>query len=212
MSGSLVLLSGGVDSTVALAQSEAKDTVSIFYGQRHHREIAAAAAVAEHYGARHDVVDLSSLAPHLRSALTTPSVEVPDGHYEAESMKATVVPNRNAIFIMVAAGVASSRGLREVVIGSHAGDHAIYPDCRPEFTEAASEAARLGCGVRVVAPFSKAHKRDIVKSGANWGAPFHLTWSCYRGGEAHCGTCGTCTERREAFVLAGVPDPTTYLA
>lgn len=218
MTGTLVLLSGGMDSTALLAvvATSGHDpivTVSIDYGQRHAVELEAARNVAAHYDVPHLVLDLSPLAQHLTSALTGDS-DVPHGHYSAANMAATVVPNRNAIMLMAAVGVAASRGLGRVVTAVHAGDHPIYPDCRPEFITAASKAAQLGTAgmgdVVITAPFVDMSKADIAAIGAAHHAPFHLSWSCYEGGERHCGRCGTCTERAEAFELAGVPDPTVY--
>ena len=143
---------------------------------------------------------------------------MPDGHYTDKSMRATVVPNRNALMLDVAVAVAASTGCAGVAFGAHGGDHAIYPDCRPEFIAAFESAAKLANagfvadGFRVWAPFLELSKSDIVRLGAGYGVPFDRTWSCYRGGELHCGSCGTCTERREAFTVAGVPDPTAYEA
>ena len=145
-------------------------------------------------------------------------MHVPDGHYTDVSMATTIVPNRNAILLSVAVGIAMAHGARRVAFGAHAGDHAIYPDCRTAFVAAFDRAARLGTDtgatepVGVIAPFASWKKADIVALGAELGVPFGDTWSCYRGGRAHCGTCGTCVERREAFALADVPDPTRYLA
>ena len=215
----IVLLSGGMDSTVLAAHllgaGAPVDAVSIHYGQRHDKELTAAAAVAGALGIRHDVVDLSALRPHLSgSALTDDTVSVPEGHYTAPSMAATVVPNRNAIMLMVAAGIASARRHQAVATAVHAGDHPVYPDCRPEFIGAADRAARLGTAgfgdVAVVAPFVTWSKADIALRGHQLGAPTGLSWSCYQGGDIHCGRCGTCVERAEAHYLAGVPDPTTY--
>lgn len=219
MSG-VVLLSGGLDSTVLSAKLADDlgrvnvDAVSIDYGQGHRRELDAAAEVAKHLGIRHDVVDLSGLGKLLRSALTTEGLAVPHGHYAADNMAATVVPNRNAILLMIAVGVAASRGHWYVATAVHAGDHPVYPDCRPEFIEAASAAATAGTAgmgdVKIMAPFSDMSKADIVAAGAAIKAPLSATWSCYGRGRLHCGRCGTCVERAEAFDLAGVSDPTEY--
>lgn len=215
----LALLSGGMDSTsliaVLIAQGKNVDAVSIDYGQRHSKELESARAVSEFYGIRHDVIDLSVLAASLNSALTShDEIQVPDGHYTKETMRATVVPNRNAIMLMVAAGIAASRGHSSVATAVHAGDHFIYPDCRPEFIEAASHCAELGTAtfgdVQIKAPFVHISKADIAALGFEHSAPFNLSWSCYKGGENHCGRCGTCVERAEAFYMAGVEDPTTY--
>lgn len=212
----IVLLSGGLDSAVLLAR-EARlrppgqvEAISIDYGQRHARELDAAGDVAAALGVRHAIINLAALAPDLPSALTTPGRPVPEGHYTAPSMAATVVPGRNLILIAIGAALAAARGYTEVAIGCHAGDHPVYPDCRPEFLAAAHEATRLGSGVRIQAPFASLTKARIVAIGADLSAPMGLSWSCYQGGDLHCGRCGTCTERAEAFALAAVPDPTGY--
>lgn len=215
----VLAFSGGMDSTALAAHYQATGhdllLLSFNYGQRHVRELDAARLVAAHYGAEHHIVDLTSvgrLLPH--SALTDPAVPVPDGHYADAVMRATVVPNRNAILLNVAAGIASARGAALVALGIHAGDHAIYPDCRPEFlaaVQASITAALDGFPApRVEAPFIDRSKTDIARYAHQLDAPLHLTWSCYKGGQLHCGTCGTCTERREAFTDADLTDPTTY--
>jgi 7-cyano-7-deazaguanine synthase len=215
----ILLLSGGMDSSALLGDlinlGWRVDALAVDYGQRHHRELRAARAVAAHYGTRFDVADLSGISRLLTgSALTDQSVPVPEGHYADASMRSTVVPNRNAILIMVAAGVAAARGAGYVATAVHAGDHPVYPDCRPEFIAAADSATAAGTAghgdVRVIAPFVLHTKTDIARSGAINGVPFSLTWSCYQGGTVHCGKCGTCTERIEAFRDAGLIDPTEY--
>lgn len=217
----VVTVSGGLDS-VTLAHSLAAEghelvCLSFDYGQRHAKEVAFARACAERLGADHHVVDLRSVGALLSgSALTDASVAVPEGHYTDASMAVTVVPNRNAIMLAVAVGVATARGAPAVATAVHAGDHAVYPDCRPAFIVAAEHEARvanegfLPDGFRILAPFVDRSKADIVRRGAEVGVPFAETWSCYVGGERHCGRCGTCVERREAFELAGVADPTDY--
>jgi 7-cyano-7-deazaguanine synthase len=217
----VALMSGGLDS-VTLSywlhrQGVSLTLLSFNYGQRHHRELEAARLVAELLQADHEVADLRDLGRLLSgSALTDPAVEVPDGHYTDSTMKVTVVPNRNAIFLGVATGLAIARGADTVAFAAHAGDHPVYPDCRPQFVHAFSDLTRLANdgftvpGFRVTAPFIALDKADIVHVGAALGVPFEMTWSCYRGGAVHCGRCGTCTERREAFAIAGIPDPTSY--
>nr|WP_264085163.1 7-cyano-7-deazaguanine synthase QueC [Kibdelosporangium phytohabitans] len=211
------MLSGGLDSTVLATElvrrGAAVQAVSVHYGQRHAVELEAAAVVASRLGIPHDIIDLSVLRHHLRSALTGTG-EIPHGHYAADTMSATVVPNRNAIMLMVACGVASARGLRVVATAVHSGDHPIYPDCRPEFIAAATLTAMLGTEtVRVEAPYIRLTKAEIAAKGVQFDAPMELSWSCYEGGDStgrHCGRCGTCVERAEAFHLAGVRDPTDY--
>ena len=214
---SLVVHSGGMDSTVLLYQLlQAGDEVkalSINYGQRHSRELEAARALCAELGVEHRVADLSGLSDLLAgSALTSSDIEVPEGHYAEDNMKATVVPNRNMILLSVAAGWAISSKYDRIAYAAHSGDHAIYPDCRNEFAEALDGAIRLADWheVSLYRPFVDMTKADIVSVGAKLGVPFEKTWSCYKGQDLHCGRCGTCVERREAFYLAGVEDPTTY--
>ncbi len=221
----LVLLSGGMDSSTLLAHAlvdpnepeRVVEGLALFvdYGQRHIRERESARAVASYYGVELIELDLRAYGASVASALTSPEIVVPHGHYTAASMHLTVVPNRNAVMLAAAAGIASSRGCSIVVTAVHSGDHAVYPDCHPEFILAVSAAYELGCGVGVVAPFVGISKADIARKGASLGVPYSLTWSCYEGGQPgdpdqHCGRCGTCVERAEAFALAGVTDPTNY--
>ncbi|MFE6049882.1 7-cyano-7-deazaguanine synthase QueC [Kitasatospora sp. NPDC056446] len=217
----VVIASGGLDSTTVaylLADRGSRLTLLSFdYGQRHRKELDFARQAAGRLNARHEVVELSGLGRLLSgSALTDPSIEVPGGHYTAESMRSTVVPNRNAIMLSVAVGVAVATGADAVAFGAHSGDHTVYPDCRAEFFDVFGEVARVGNegfiaeGFQLLAPFIDQTKADIVRVAEQVGVPFVDTWSCYRGGELHCGTCGTCTERIEAFVLAEVEDPTDY--
>lgn len=217
----VAIVSGGMDS-VTLAyylrdHGWRPTLLSVDYGQRHVREIACAAEAAAALGARHHVVDLTSLTSLLTgSALTDRSVDVPEGHYEAPTMRSTVVPNRNAMLLDVATAVAVAEGAQAVATGVHAGDHAVYPDCRPEFVLAYERMARIANegfaveGFAVLAPFVDATKADIASLGDQLGVPWAHTWSCYQGGAVHCGRCGTCVERREAFALADVHDPTDY--
>jgi 7-cyano-7-deazaguanine synthase len=196
-----------------LARGSQVRALTLDYGQRHRREIESAQAVAAHYGVEHRIADLRAVAGLMGdNALTDPSVEVPEGHYQAESMKATVVPNRNMLFLSLAGSWAVATRSDSVVYGAHGGDHAIYPDCRPEFAEAMDRALAL-CDwhtVRLERPFVDWDKAAIVRRGVELGAPLALTWSCYVGGSKPCGRCGTCVERREAFEQAGVSDPAPY--
>lgn len=214
----VVSLSGGMDSTTALAWTLSTHdvvTLSFNYGQRHYKELDAAKAVADHYGVEHHVVDLRSVGRLLTgSALTDTTVDVPEGHYAQDTMRATVVPNRNAIMANIAVGVASARGAERVVLGVHAGDHAVYPDCRPEFVTALQRCVDAALDSfhtpNVVAPFISWSKTEIAKCAHDLHVPLGLTWSCYAGGEDHCGCCGTCVERYESLRDAGVQDPTVY--
>jgi 7-cyano-7-deazaguanine synthase len=211
------LLSGGLDSTVLLfslkAQGHTVLPLLVQYGQRHARELDAARHVCRAQQLAWHEADLRALAPLLvGSSQTSAEIPVPEGHYTDVSMKATVVPNRNMLMLSCAIACAVSQDARAVAYAAHAGDHPIYPDCRPAFIAAMTEAARL-CAwtpVDLWAPFQLMRKADIVRLGASLGVPFAETWSCYQGGPVHCGRCGTCTERLEAFVLAGIPDPTEY--
>ena len=214
---SIVVHSGGMDSTVLLYKllSEGDDvkTISIDYGQRHKKEIIQAKAMADSLGIEHQIADLTSITHLLSgSALTSPDIEVPEGHYAEDNMKATVVPNRNMILLSVATGWAVSQKFDRIAYAAHSGDHAIYPDCRTEFADVLGEAIEMADWQKVSLhrPFVDISKADIVKLGHNLDVPFDKTWSCYKGLELHCGKCGTCVERREAFYLAGVEDPTEY--
>jgi 7-cyano-7-deazaguanine synthase len=221
MNIAVVIVSGGMDSvTLAHYYKEKGMDLSILsfdYGQRHAKELGFAKACADRLGAKHTVVDLAGLRSLLPgSSLTDDAVEVPEGHYEAETMKATVVPNRNAIMLAVAYGHAIAIGAKVVAFGAHGGDHFIYPDCRPAFWDSLKLAFQIGNegfgdpGLTIEAPFMATTKAAIAKMGHEYGVPFEETWSCYKGGDLHCGKCGTCVERREAFALSGIEDPTAY--
>ncbi len=219
MSRAVVLCSGGIDSATlaykVAAERKLDRLVSFDYGQRHRREIEHAARIAAELGARHDVVDIAGLGQFLTSSsLISGGDAIPDGHYAEANMKSTVVPNRNAIMLSIAFGIAAGAKADAVGIAVHSGDHFIYPDCRPAFVDAfrAMQACALEgmWEVELYAPFTGTDKAGIVAEGARLGVPYHLTWSCYKGGAQHCGRCGTCVERREAFHLANVPDPTPY--
>ena len=163
-------------------------------------------------GVKHDVIALDFVNRLFASDLLQSGGEVPDGHYAAENMKRTVVPFRNGIMLSIACGLAESRGADALVIAAHSGDHAIYPDCREPFMQAMAEAMKLGtyAGIALLRPFMDCDKAEIARRGHALGVDFAHTWSCYKGGEIHCGKCGTCVERREAFILAGISDPTAY--
>lgn len=216
----VVILSGGLDSTVLLHYlvKEIGDpsklrAISFNYGQRHSQELNYASIQASTANVAHRIIDLQSIRPLLGgSSQTDNSVPVPQGHYEDESMKKTVVPNRNMIMLALASAWAISRKLPAVYYGAHTGDHAIYPDCRQEFVEALGVAIKLADWhqVELEAPFKGMTKADIVHVGHNYNVPMHLTYSCYEGRLRHCGKCGTCVERKEAFTKSGHADPTTY--
>lgn len=213
----VVIYSGGMDSTVLLyhLRSQGYDVraLSVDYGQRHRNELNSARSICRMTGIPHEVADLRGITHLLKgSSLTDLEVEVPEGHYAEESMKATVVPNRNMIMLSVAIGYAISLKAQFVAYGAHAGDHTIYPDCRPEFAAAINTAALLADWhqIELLHPFIRLTKAEIAKRGAELKVPFELTWSCYKGDVRHCGLCGTCVERAEAFTLAGLQDPTEY--
>lgn len=212
----VAIASGGLDSTVMVyalrAEGHELALLTFDYGQRHRKEIEFACKTAERLGLSHEVVNIRDVSRLLRSALTTPDIPVPEGPYAPGTMQHTVVPNRNAIFLSIAAGYALSIGFEGVALAVHAGDHPVYPDCRPSFIQAFEHMVRIATDsdLWILAPFVNKKKEEIVALGARLGVPFEDTWSCYRGGERHCGVCPTCLERKEAFRRAGVPDPTVY--
>jgi len=188
--------------------------VSFDYGAKHNaRELPFAAEHAAALGIRHEIVKLDFISRLFSSDLLLTGGEIPDGHYEAENMKQTVVPFRNAVMLSIATGFAESVEAEALVIAAHGGDHAIYPDCREEFMRAMGDAMQTGtyAGIHLLRPFIAMTKALIAAEGSKIGVNFTRTWSCYKGGAVHCGRCGTCVERREAFSTAGILDPTTYL-
>lgn len=215
MKNKLIIISGGMDSVTLLYEhkDEIGMALSFAYGSNHSwNELECADYHCKKLGIPNKVVNLDFMKD-FGSALTSGADKIPEGHYAAENMKSTVVPFRNGIMLAVAAGYAEANNLTTLMLASHFGDHAIYPDCRENFSKAISEAIRLGtyAGITVEAPYSKITKDEIAKRGALLGVDYSKTWSCYKGGEKHCGKCGTCVERKEAFALAGLNDPTEYL-
>ena len=213
----VVLCSGGMDSVTALhwarREHEVAAVLSFDYGSKHNpREIPLAREQARLLGLPHEVIPLEFIARHFASDLLRSGGEIPEGHYTDATMRGTVVPFRNGIMLAVAAGYAESRGAAGLVIAAHTGDHTIYPDCREDFMRAMGDALRLGtyAGIVLLRPFIALTKGGIAAEGARLGVDFSRTWSCYKGGRLHCGKCGTCVERREAFAEAGLPDPTEY--
>lgn len=187
--------------------------ISFDYGSNHNaREIPFAAMHCERLGIKHIVINLGFMHQYFKSSLLEGAEAIPEGNYDEENMKSTVVPFRNGIMLSIAAGVAESNGLKYVMMANHGGDHTIYPDCRPEFVSAMSEATRLGTypGIEVLAPYTRITKSDIARHGKALGIDYAETWSCYKGGEHHCGKCGTCRERIEALADAGIEDHTVY--
>ncbi|MCR5445156.1 MAG: 7-cyano-7-deazaguanine synthase QueC [Bacteroidales bacterium] len=212
---SVIIYSGGLDSTTLLYEERERIALAVTfdYGSNHAaRETACARHHCEQLGIEHLVIPLSFIGRYFQSSLLSGADAIPEGNYDDTNMKSTVVPFRNGIMLSVACGLAESRGLQRVLIANHGGDHAIYPDCRPGFVDAMDGAMQAGTydGVRLAAPYTHFSKADLVRRGAALGIDYSQTYSCYRGGEHHCGTCGTCRERQEAFRQAGVPDPTQY--
>lgn len=212
---SVIIYSGGLDSTTLLYEQRERIALALTfdYGSNHAaREIACAKHHCALLGIEHLVIELGFMSRDFQSSLLSGAADIPDGNYDEENMKSTVVPFRNGIMLSIACGLAESRGLKRVLIANHGGDHAIYPDCRPTFVDAMNAAMQAGTyeGVQLAAPYTNISKADIIRRGARLGIDYGATYSCYRGGEHHCGTCGTCTERREAFREAGIPDPTEY--
>ena len=209
MKDSLIVLSGGMDSTTLLW--DRKDTIALAvtfdYGSRHNaREIECAKKNCDMLGVEHLVIPLEFMGKYFKSSLLIGGDEIPEGHYTDENMKSTVVPFRNGIMLAIAAGLAESRGLKKVMLANHSGDHAIYPDCRPGFVDAMSKAIEEGTyeGITIDAPYTNISKTDIARIGKRIGVDYNLTYSCYKGGEKHCGKCGTCVEREEALREAGI--------
>ena len=213
----MVLLSGGMDSVTVLYDvleaHEVLAAVSFDYGAKHNaRELGEACWHCNQRQLRHEIIELPFVDRLFASHLLQSGGDIPDGHYENESMKQTVVPFRNAIMLSIATGFAESIGAQGIAIAAHAGDHTIYPDCREAFMCSMAEAMAVGtyAGIQLLRPFIAMNKSEIVQRGVQLEVDFVHTWSCYKGREVHCGTCGTCVERREAFSRAGVSDPTVY--
>lgn len=215
MRNSLIALSGGVDSTTLLYEyrEEIACAVGFDYGSKHNaRELAAAEAICRELEIPYLIIPLAFIEEYFRSDLLLSGGEMQLGDYSEENMSSTVVPFRNGIMLSVLAGLAESRDLQQVLIANHFGDHAIYPDCRESFVKPMGEAITAGTsnGVKLVAPYTKLTKAEIVARGTRLGVPYGKTYSCYQGGERHCGRCGTCRERHDAFAANGLEDPTLY--
>lgn len=217
MKDALMVLSGGLDSTVMLHEFADRIALAVNfrYGSNHNeREGECARRSCRKLGIELVEIDLGFMGEYFHSSLLEGADAIPTGDYDEGNMKSTVVPFRNGIMLAVAAGFAESRGLTAVMLANHSGDHAIYPDCRPGFVKAMGEAIKAGTydGLKLEAPYTNLTKAEIVVKGARMGVDFNDTYSCYRGEEAHCGECGTCRERKEAFRIAGVDDPTVYVS
>ena len=215
MKDSLIILSGGMDSVTLL--NEYKDNIALAvtfdYGSNHaKKEIPMAQLHCERLSIKHIVIPLEFMHQYFKSSLLEGADAIPEGHYQDENMKSTVVPFRNGIMLSIACGIAESNGLKKVMIANHGGDHAIYPDCRLDFIKAMSEAMAAGTygGIAIDAPYTTITKTDVARHGKELGINYAETWSCYKGGEKHCGKCGTCVERKEALRDAGITDTTEY--
>ena len=211
----VIVVSGGMDSTTMLYEfaDEIGLAVTFDYGAKHgSREIPFAQMHCKRLGIEHIVIKMDFMQRYFRSSLLSGGEDIPEGSYDDENMRSTVVPFRNGIMLSIACGLAESRGLKRLMIANHAGDHAIYPDCRPAFVRAMSEATQEGTydRIRIDAPYTHLTKGEIARRGKQLGIDYSETWSCYKGGDKHCGKCGTCVERREALAEAGVEDPTVY--
>ena len=215
MKNSAIIVSGGMDSITLLYdhKDEIALGISFDYGSNHNaREIPSAKMHCERLGIKHITINLDFMHQYFKSSLLDGAEAIPEGHYADDNMKSTVVPFRNGIMLAIAIGIAESNNLDQVFIANHGGDHTIYPDCRPEFINAIDAAATAGTynNVKVIAPYTKITKSDIARIGKRLGTDYAETSSCYKGGEVHCGKCGTCVERKEALAEAGIEDKTIY--
>ncbi len=212
---SVIILSGGMDSVTLLYDHKERIALAVTfdYGSNHNkREAEYAEYHCRQLGMEHIIIPLMFIKDYFKSSLLEGADAVPEGHYQDENMKSTVVPFRNGIMLSIACGLAESRGLTKVLIANHSGDHAIYPDCRAEFISSMSEAMACGTYINVTvhAPYTGISKTDIAKVGKRLGVDYSKTYSCYKGEEKHCGKCGTCVERKEALRDAGIEDLTEY--
>lgn len=212
---SIIVVSGGVDSITMLYEYQDRIAlgVSFNYGSNHNaKEIPLAKMHCERLGIKHIVIDLDFMGKYFQSSLLQGADAIPEGNYADENMRSTVVPFRNGIMLSIAAGLAETHELAYVMLANHAGDHTIYPDCRPEFVNSMSQAIEAGTysQTKILAPYTHITKAEIAARGKALGIDYSETWSCYKGGDIHCGKCGTCVERREAFALAGIEDQTKY--
>lgn len=212
----VIILSGGMDSCTLLHEYRDDIAIAITYdygSKQNHKEQQCAVEQCKALGIKHIIIPLDFMNLYFKSALLSNSTEeIPEGNYDDENMKVTVVPFRNGIMLAIACGIAESNGLHRVMIANHAGDHAIYPDCRQAFIDAMSMAMQQGTyeGIEVFAPYTNLSKTDIARHGKALGVDYSMTYSCYKGGDKHCGKCGTCRERIEALRDAGIDDPTEY--
>lgn len=215
MKDSIIVVSGGMDSITLLYDYKDRIAlaVSFDYGSNHNaKELPLAEMHCKRLGIPHITIPLMFMKDYFKSSLLEGAEAIPEGNYDEENMKSTVVPFRNGIMLSVACGLAETHHLKHVMMANHGGDHTIYPDCRPGFVSSMSAAMQAGTydGVDIVAPYTNITKADIARIGKRLGIDYSETWSCYKGGEHHCGKCGTCRERREALAEAGIDDTTVY--
>ncbi len=215
MKDSVIIVSGGMDSITLLYEYQDRIAlgISFNYGSKHNdKEIPLARMHCERLGIKHIEIPLHFMEQYFKSSLLIGGEDIPEGHYADDNMKSTVVPFRNGIMLSIAAGLADSNGLKYLMMANHGGDHTIYPDCRPEFVDAMSQAISNGTyeHLQILAPYTNITKTDIARHGARLGINYAETWSCYKGGDCHCGKCGTCVERKEALRDAGIEDTTVY--
>lgn len=212
----VVIYSGGMDSFTVLhkAVQAGHDVyaLSFNYGQRHVKELQCAAQVCQQLGIKHKIVDISAINQLLAGSSLTDNIDIPEGHYAADNMKSTVVPNRNMILLSLAVGYAVSIGANQVYYGAHSGDHFIYPDCRPEFVQKMHDVCQIANyePVDIISPYLSQTKIEILADGLAMGLDYSQTWTCYNGREKACGKCGSCQERLEAFALNNTTDPLPY--
>lgn len=215
MKDSIIVVSGGMDSITLLYDYKDRIAlaVSFDYGSNHNaKELPLAEMHCKRLGIPHITIPLMFMKDYFKSSLLEGAEAIPEGNYDEENMKSTVVPFRNGIMLSVACGLAETHHLKHVMMANHSGDHTIYPDCRPGFVSSMSAAMQAGTydGVDIVAPYTNITKADIARIGKRLGIDYSETWSCYKGGKHHCGKCGTCRERREALAEAGIDDTTVY--
>ena len=215
MKDCLIVLSGGLDSTTMLYEYRERIAmaVSFHYGSNHNdKELEFAKMHCQRLGIEHQIIRLPFFKEIFHSSLLEGAEAIPEGNYDEENMKSTVVPFRNGIMLSIAAGIAENNKIQHVMLANHAGDHTIYPDCRPEFVKAMNKAIEAGTwnNVKLLTPYTRLTKATIASHGKMLGLDYSETWSCYKGGEHHCGVCGTCRERKEALQLAGIKDTTIY--
>ncbi len=212
----VVIYSGGMDSFTVLnrALRDGKEVfaLSFDYGQRHVKELKCASSVCNSLDIKHKVIDISAINQLLAGSSLTDDIDIPEGHYEAENMKSTIVPNRNMILLSLAVGYAVSVGAAQVYYGAHSGDHAIYPDCRPEFVKKMNDVCQIANyeSVEIFSPYLDVNKTAILTDGISMGLNYSNTWTCYNGREKACGKCGACQERLEAFSDNNIVDPIAY--